>query len=44
MQKHREAMERMTTRLVEGGMPKDKARQIAQNEAVKADRRERDKR
>lgn len=44
MPKHREAMERMTKRLTEGGMPHDKARQIAQNEAVKADRRERDKR
>ncbi len=42
--KHREAMERMTHRLVEGGVSPDKARKIAQNEAIKADRRERDKR
>lgn len=44
MPKHRQAMERMTERLVNSGMPADKARKIAQNEAVKADRRERDKR
>lgn len=40
----RQGMERMTERLVNGGMPSDKARKIAQDAAVRADRKERDKR
>jgi len=42
--KVRQAMERMTERLVNGGMPADKARKTAQDAAVRADRKERDKR
>lgn len=40
----RQGMDQMTKRLVEGGMPSDKARKVAQDAAVRADRKERDKR
>lgn len=42
--KVRQAMERMTERLVNSGVPSDKARKTAQDAAVRADRKERDKR
>lgn len=42
--KVREAMDRFTSRLVQSGMPADKARKTAQDAAVRADRKERDKR
>lgn len=42
--KVREAMDRFTGRLVQSGMPADKARKIAQEQAIKHDRKERDKR
>lgn len=37
-------MERMTGQLVKGGMDANKARKIAQDQAIQHDRRERDKR
>jgi hypothetical protein len=37
------AKESMTRRLVEGGMPAQRAEQVARQQAQKADRRERDK-
>ena len=40
----RQGMERMTERLVNSGVPADKARKVAQDAAQRADRRERDKR
>ena len=40
---YREAMERMTQRLRESGMASDKARQVAQETARKADQKQRDK-
>ena len=40
----RQGMDQMTKRLVESGMPSDKARKVAQDAAQRADRRERDKR
>jgi ribosomal protein S16 len=40
---YREAMERMQRQLQQGGMPADKARQVAQETARKQDRRETDK-
>ncbi len=40
----RQAMERMTERLVNSGVPADKARKTAQDAAQRADRKERDKR
>ena len=40
---YREAMERMTQRLRESGMPADKARQVAQETARKADQKQTDK-
>ena len=40
----RQAMERMTERLVNSGVPADKARKEAQDAAQRADRKERDKR
>ena len=42
--KHREAMERMTSQLVKGGLPEARAREEARKRAIEADRRERDKR
>lgn len=42
--KIREAMDRFTGRLIQGGVAPEKARKIAQEQAQKADRRERDKR
>lgn len=41
---YRQAMERLTERLVNSGVPADKARKEAQDAAVRADRKERDKR
>jgi pyrroline-5-carboxylate reductase len=41
---YRQAMERMTERLVKSGVPADKARKTAQDAAQRADRKERDKR
>jgi len=41
---YRQAMERMTQRLVNSGVPADKARKTAQDAAQRADRKERDKR
>ena len=41
---YRQAMERMTERLVNSGVSTDKARKAAQDAAVRADRKERDKR
>ena len=40
---YREAMERMTQRLRESGMPSDKARQVAQDTARKADHKQSEK-
>ena len=40
---YREAMERMTQRLRESGMASDKARQVAQDTARKADEKQTDK-
>lgn len=40
---YREAMERMTQRLRESGMPSDKARQVAQDTARKADQKQSEK-
>ena len=40
---YREAMERMTQRLRESGMPRDKARQVAQDTARKADQKQSEK-
>jgi hypothetical protein len=40
---YREAMERMQRQLREGGMPADKARQVAQETARKHDQRQTDK-
>lgn len=40
---YREAMERMTQRLRESGMPTDKARQVAQDTARRRDQDQRDK-
>jgi hypothetical protein len=37
------AKESMTRRLIEGGMPPQRAEQVARQQAQKADRRERDK-
>lgn len=37
-------MDRFTGKLVQGGMPADKARKIAHEQAIKHDRREQDKR
>lgn len=42
--KIRDAMDRFTGKLVQGGVPVDKARKIAQEQAIKHDRKERDKR
>lgn len=42
--KVRQAMERLTERLVNSGVPADKARKTAQDAAQRADRKERDKR
>lgn len=42
--KVREAMDRMTGQLVKGGMDANKARKVAQDAAIKHDRKERDKR
>ena len=36
----REAMERVTKRLIDGGMPSDEAKRRAREAAIKADRRE----
>ena len=41
---YRQAMERLTERLVNSGVPADKARKAAQDAAQRADRKERDKR
>lgn len=41
---YRQAMENMTQRLVNSGVPADKARKAAQDAAQRADRKERDKR
>jgi len=41
---YRQAMERLTERLVNSGVPVDKARKEAQDAAQRADRKERDKR
>jgi hypothetical protein len=41
---YRQAMERLTERLVNSGVPADKARKTAQDAAQRADRKERDKR
>ena len=40
---YREAMERMTQRLRESGMPSDQARQVAQDTARKADQKQSEK-
>ena len=40
---YREAMERMTQRLRDSGMASDKARQVAQDTARKADQKQSDK-
>ena len=40
---YREAMERMAKRLRESGMANDKARQVAQDTARRADQRQTDK-
>ena len=40
---YREAMERMTQRLRESGMPSDTARQVAQDTARKADQKQSEK-
>jgi len=40
---YREAMDRMTKQLRDGGMPADKARQVAQETARKHDQRQTDK-
>ena len=40
---YREAMERMTQRLRESGMPSDKARQVAQDTARRADQKQSEK-
>ena len=40
---YREAVERMTQRLRESGMPSDKARQVAQDTARKADQKQSEK-
>ena len=40
---YREAMDRMTQRLRESGMPSDKARQVAQDTARKADQKQSEK-
>lgn len=40
---YREAMERMTKRLRESGMPADKARKVAQETARKADQKQTEK-
>ena len=40
---YREAMERMTQRLRESGMPSDKARKVAEDQARKADQKQTDK-
>ena len=37
------AKESMTRRLIDGGMPPQRAEQVARQQAQKADRRERDK-
>lgn len=42
-QGYREAMERMTKRLQDSGMPADKARRTAQDTARKHDQQQRDK-
>lgn len=41
---YRQAMDRLTERLVNSGVPADKARKTAQDAAQRADRKERDKR
>lgn len=40
---YREAMDRMTKQLRDGGMPADKARKVAQETARKHDQRQTDK-